>query len=414
MRCKKCLAELYGKETCPNCGMLEGESVDKVFIDGVKVRNLFGVFNYNIDFRNEARVSILITPNGCGKTTIFNLINFVLNPNTSTCSKIINVPFDTFECILSNGVSITLNKGEIERYTKLSRGHMIHFYYIIDNNGYTEKFEVPVLTYLHDGKFIVAVDTPASKINFNPMVYPIFKNLVDYYDGVLEKKFKRIVDAIAFFVPNINYSRADRGAFDVEKEDEYNKLGVNHVHITNYDEVTGAMQVFNSTGMNGINMTKRFMMSLKQDRDTLDQHLHKFPSSDFKISNISNSMKVKMNTFKEIYDKRNVWTKKTIDFDVPHGFDIKQNGRSIDLDYLSSGEKNDFVLLFDLMFRSAEFGVTIIDEPEVSLHIEWQESLLEHILTCCALNNTQVIISTHSPSIISGKVELLADMEIVR
>ena len=44
------------------------------------------------------------------------------------------------------------------------------------------------------------------------------------------------------------------------------------------------------------------------------------------------------------------------------------------------------------------YGILLIDEPELSLHIEWQKSLIRYIK---AINpNLQIIIATHSPNII--------------
>ena len=42
--------------------------------------------------------------------------------------------------------------------------------------------------------------------------------------------------------------------------------------------------------------------------------------------------------------------------------------------------------------------VLFMDEPEVSLHVEWQKQLIDLIL---ALNpNVQIILTTHSPAVI--------------
>ena len=42
--------------------------------------------------------------------------------------------------------------------------------------------------------------------------------------------------------------------------------------------------------------------------------------------------------------------------------------------------------------------VLLMDEPEVSLHVDWQEQLIDLILQ---LNpNVQIILTTHSPAVI--------------
>lgn len=44
-------------------------------------------------------------------------------------------------------------------------------------------------------------------------------------------------------------------------------------------------------------------------------------------------------------------------------------------------------------------GICIIDEPELSLHIGWQEIFVDALLR--ASPNTQFIIATHAPAILA-------------
>ena len=81
-----------------------------------------------------------------------------------------------------------------------------------------------------------------------------------------------------------------------------------------------------------------------------------------------------------------------------------KNGNLAELYNLSSGEKQIIIMIAHLIFAEdlKDAGVFIIDEPELSLHIAWQEIFVDSILE--ASPNTQFILATHSPSIIS-KVE---------
>lgn len=70
----------------------------------------------------------------------------------------------------------------------------------------------------------------------------------------------------------------------------------------------------------------------------------------------------------------------------------------ITLGKLSSGEKQLLILLFSTIIENYADCITFWDEPEVSLHIEWQRKLIRVIRQ---LNpNMQLIIATHSPSIL--------------
>lgn len=64
---------------------------------------------------------------------------------------------------------------------------------------------------------------------------------------------------------------------------------------------------------------------------------------------------------------------------------------------LSSGEKQIIVMLAQLIFGKKR-QIFIIDEPELSLHLGWQEIFVKTIID--ASPDTQFILATHSPSII--------------
>ena len=65
---------------------------------------------------------------------------------------------------------------------------------------------------------------------------------------------------------------------------------------------------------------------------------------------------------------------------------------------LSTGEKQMLAILLTVLVEDQQPYVLFMDEPEVSLHIEWQKRLIELIME---LNpNVQIILTTHSPAVI--------------
>ncbi len=65
---------------------------------------------------------------------------------------------------------------------------------------------------------------------------------------------------------------------------------------------------------------------------------------------------------------------------------------------LSSGEKQMLVILLTVLVEDGQPYVLFMDEPEVSLHIEWQKQLIDLIME---LNpQVQIILTTHSPAVI--------------
>lgn len=76
---------------------------------------------------------------------------------------------------------------------------------------------------------------------------------------------------------------------------------------------------------------------------------------------------------------------------------------------LSSGEKQMLAILLTVLVEDNQPCVLFMDEPEVSLHIEWQKRLID---LCVELNpNVQIILTTHSPAVImNGWVDAVTEV----
>ena len=78
------------------------------------------------------------------------------------------------------------------------------------------------------------------------------------------------------------------------------------------------------------------------------------------------------------------------------------SGRSGDISIspykLSAGEKQLLYILTTVLCQDQKPTIMLMDEPEISLHFDWQKILLESILE---LNpNIQIIMATHSPAMV--------------
>lgn len=76
---------------------------------------------------------------------------------------------------------------------------------------------------------------------------------------------------------------------------------------------------------------------------------------------------------------------------------------------LSSGEKQLLVILLTVLLEDNKPYVLLMDEPEISLHVEWQQKLVGIIRT---LNpHAQIILTTHSPAVImNGWLDAVTDV----
>ena len=102
-------------------------------------------------------------------------------------------------------------------------------------------------------------------------------------------------------------------------------------------------------------------------------------------------------TFQDLVDQLFAETGKRI-IRTENEIRFTQIGETLTPYQLSSGEKQMLVILLTVLVEDQKPYVLFMDEPEVSLHIDWQQRLIDLILT---LNpNVQIILTTHSPAVI--------------
>lgn len=83
----------------------------------------------------------------------------------------------------------------------------------------------------------------------------------------------------------------------------------------------------------------------------------------------------------------------------------------IEFEDLSSGEKQLLIILGEALLQESAPVVYIADEPELSLHVKWQEKLTESIKS--VNRNVQIIFATHSPDIVNLHGDKVIDMELI-
>jgi len=77
---------------------------------------------------------------------------------------------------------------------------------------------------------------------------------------------------------------------------------------------------------------------------------------------------------------------------------------------LSSGEQNQLVMYYDLIFSTDPGTLVLVDEPEISLHIVWQRLYLDYIKKITNITGSDFIIATHSPQLIHTNWDYTVDL----
>lgn len=97
---------------------------------------------------------------------------------------------------------------------------------------------------------------------------------------------------------------------------------------------------------------------------------------------------------------------KSIRLDPKRGLRVESiHGELLDVTALSSGEQHYLVMLYDIIFSPEDVHFVLLDEPEISLHPQWQRGFLDILRKVNEERGTQFLVATHSPMILGPYID---------
>lgn len=163
---------------------------------------------------------------------------------------------------------------------------------------------------------------------------------------------------------------------------------------------------FENKKLEGIKKLEDKEDSIILDSKTMSDELKQFllnqyfmDLSDFK--NGEEKSAIRIDNFKRLYNnffEDKEFVKINVENFEPI-FRLKENGKEILIEDLSAGEKQIFFRGGSLLQNIKDNTIVLIDEPEISLHPEWQQKILDFYKNIN--NDNQFIFATHSPQIVS-------------
>lgn len=91
-----------------------------------------------------------------------------------------------------------------------------------------------------------------------------------------------------------------------------------------------------------------------------------------------------------------------------------EDGNGIPLNKLSAGEKQIMTIFYRLLFHTKPGTLAIIDEPEISLHVSWQQKIGALLLDISRTRDVQILVATHSPQVIHDRWDLATELRAER
>jgi predicted ATP-binding protein involved in virulence len=331
----------------------------------MKIEKLFGKFDYDLNFDNEDGVTILTGPNGFGKTTILNIINYAGIGAQNFFNKL---RYTRIEFSFDNKANYILNKDDHSRVVindTMRRCFDEHICFLRDQRIYDlsspYKEEISALP----NELQETIKKAATKYSeeSNKLDGTYTKRLMESADGISELQYKELTaDAEIKF----------------DKLNKYNLVNLEPFTAAKYDE---------------------------KYANTLKIYFEDFG----KKYSIFADLIAKLELFTDIINSRLLF--KSVKISPEKGFFVESDTeKELELEKLSSGEKQEIILFFNLIFNAGKDTLLLVDEPEMSLHVTWQHKFIEDLIKVAKLNGFRAIVATHSPQIIAGRWDLQIDL----
>jgi energy-coupling factor transporter ATP-binding protein EcfA2 len=102
---------------------------------------------------------------------------------------------------------------------------------------------------------------------------------------------------------------------------------------------------------------------------------------------------------------------KRVVYDLRRGIRIAaERNAFLEPSWLSSGERHLLLLVCNILSARDRPSVFIIDEPELSLNVQWQRGLLDVLLECTEGASIQFLLATHSVELMTGHMHNVVTM----
>lgn len=431
-------------------------------VESIKIENLFEIFNYDIHYPKDENVLIITGPNGFGKTQVLNILFNLFNRKFIFFQNLI---FDKITVLLNDNINIEITKNRITK--NIINSEELHIIFkkeetLIEDFIYNSKVDTSILRRLENILPVSRINDDSWINHRNEQILSL-EEVVEEFPGQLPDEFSNSIQKLktkganeildSIDVHLIREQRLFKKVVYRERHYSRNERDQNIMTetIQTYsDELKSLInektqqsyiisQALDSSYPNRLitekqkvskeDYDKRFAeLTSKQEKLTKNglyeskQEVLGYSEDDSKALLVYlNDLEKKLIVFDDFLEKLELFTNilnerrftfKSIHINRDKGFYFKTTkGKELKLNQLSSGEQHEVVLLYELIFKTKPSILVLIDEPEISLHITWQKEFLDDLLRIIKIQNFQVLIATHSPSIVNDRWDLVYNLQ---
>lgn len=335
----------------------------KNFIKSIRIKRLFDEKEVNWELK---KINVLVGKNGLGKSTILRLIN----------SAIAREDHDVLD--LCEEISIDMQDGR--QYTSRNR-NKINFE--VFNDIFKEIMENHKIT-RGDKISVGRIANNKSEEEY------VTRFTLDLFNKINAGAINSEENSSNEFFINKNVSEKNNKNKRVEARSE-EKMKVEFISTINMS----ANSVNDITTSSG---SKTTFLDLE-----IDNEIKRLNKNEKNKEELQNRLTNALNNLFEETKKIAVFNEDEIEIRL-------SNGKAISYRSLSSGERQVVFIFLKIINGSVDNSLILMDEPEISLHLSWQEKLLTEITK--VNDSSQIIIVTHSPAMVmNGWLDSFVDIK---
>ena len=372
----------------------------------INVQSLYGLHNYDINFVKGECLKIIHAPNGYGKTTILKLIKGLLE---GQLIEIRQIPFGSFSITFDEGaLVVAVSKEEMKLSYDLCIDGKHTTYEIADEQNLPQELEkklqsiqseMPIYFIDASRLWIERRKEQSEEVVVIPRVLEYAKEL----EGWMREALAQSNDC----GQELDRSFPNRLMSCLQNK-EANILSMAEIH----KELIGLEKkrsMLESVGLYS-HLDQESILNVQELDENMRSVMTLYIEDSKKKIEAFETLATKINLLCSLINKR--FSYKVMEVNMQDGFVFKvPTHEKLKADKLSSGEQNELILMFQLLFKCPTHAMILMDEPEISLHIAWQQSFLDDMEAIAKLSKIHMIIATHSPDIINGRWELTSGLE---
>ncbi len=399
-------------------------------VSRIVARGVLGEFSYDVAFGDGPnRMRVIYAPNGRGKTNFLRAVNLALNPALDSLQALIEIPIAQLEINFSSGATLEISRrdafsptysstanpppntdsvgatitvepadfaGRLYRRVWDERDEYAHYHQLVSSFSGGSSLMGDDRLANSDEKDAPSRSLPPGSDRRRP-VNSTVSRLLDRVERLLTHGA----------LSSLSRERQTSGVYvDITRTTLHGsqRISSSKARADLEDRISNLLAAGRGQESYGL-ISLRQVRDIGGQLDSVRANDKNLPTLHKILAPYLDSLEDQVQTLEPTYELINTFVtavndfldRKELTFSTGRGIELRgRDGTRLQPESLSSGERHLLLLLSVAILATEDRSLVIIDEPELSLGIEWQRKLLRQLLQCSSSANVQFLIASHS------------------